>query len=86
MTSCHLVADSVEELHAFAREIGLRAEWFQLGGMPHYDLTAGMRAKAIKCGAQQITRERMRDKMRNWRRGTEQRPLFGPKSGDQADS
>ena len=36
---CHMVSDrSVEELHAFASEMGLRRGWFQGGRHPHYDL------------------------------------------------
>jgi hypothetical protein len=42
----HLVSTaSEEELHAFARSIGLRRSWFQDGGgpyrsrIPHYDIT-----------------------------------------------
>jgi len=52
--SCHLAADSVEELHAFAARIGLKREWFQAGkrgGRPHYDLTARRRADAVRRGA-----------------------------------
>ena len=50
--ACHLYADDVGELHEFAAEIGLRPWWFQdRPGFPHYDLTAGMRRKAVERGA-----------------------------------
>jgi hypothetical protein len=49
--SCHLTADSVEELHAFAAAIGLRLEWFQDGRIPHYDLTESRRTRALELGA-----------------------------------
>lgn len=50
--SCHLTTDgSVEELHAFARQLGLRRGWFQDGTTPHYDLTAPRRARALEQGA-----------------------------------
>ena len=55
--SCHLTADDVEELHTFARQLGLKRAWFQPrppASIPHYDLTAGMRARAIALGAQPI--------------------------------
>jgi Protein of unknown function (DUF4031) len=46
---CHMVSDeSLDELHAFALELGLRRAWFQ---GDHYDLTDGMRARAIAAGA-----------------------------------
>ncbi len=57
---CHLTADSPEELHEFAGRLGLRRSYFQPcqprgDGSPsrfwHYDVTAGMRAKAIRMGA-----------------------------------
>lgn len=50
--SCHMVADTLEELHAAAARIGLRQEWFQPHKrLPHYDLTIGRRAEAIRQGA-----------------------------------
>lgn len=52
--SCHLTieGDSLEPLHAFAARIGMRREWFQDHKiMPHYDLTAGRRARALALGA-----------------------------------
>ena len=49
---CHLVADSLSELHAFAKRMGLRREWFQgQRKHPHYDVTDTMRDKAIALGA-----------------------------------
>ena len=50
--SCHLTADTVEELHAFARAIGLRRGWFQDHPLhPHYDLTESRRGRALAAGA-----------------------------------
>lgn len=51
---CHLTADSTEELHAFAAELGLRREWFQPGSTPsrdHYDVSTSKRQQAIALGA-----------------------------------
>lgn len=49
---CHLMADSFEELHAFAARIGMKRAWFQ---GDHYDLTPGRRAKAVELGAKEVT-------------------------------
>jgi hypothetical protein len=53
---CHLMADTPEELHAFAAELGLKRSWFQ-DHQPywHYDVTAGVRARALALGAQPVT-------------------------------
>ncbi|MBW8017094.1 MAG: DUF4031 domain-containing protein [Planctomycetes bacterium] len=53
--SCHLVADSVPELHRFADQLGLKKSWFQEKSSPHYDLTEGMRAKAVELGAIELS-------------------------------
>lgn len=55
---CHLIADTPEELRAFARRIGMRPEWLQHAGTPreHFDLTPGRRATAVLLGAQEIDR------------------------------
>ncbi|MBA7529770.1 hypothetical protein ES705_21969 [subsurface metagenome] len=47
----HLVADNLEELHKFARRIGLRKEWFQDKKIPHYDIWGSKLKKAIESGA-----------------------------------
>ena len=56
--SCHLFADTLQELHDFAGKIGLEFAWFQTHrrkdgtyGIPHYDLTPGKHNQAIKSGA-----------------------------------
>lgn len=56
----HLVADTEEELHRFAQAIGLKRFWYQEHeSLPHYDLTRGMRARAVAYGAQEISRAEM---------------------------
>jgi hypothetical protein len=53
----HLVADTAEELHRAAAELGLRREWAQEKGRTlHYDLPEELRAQAIALGvAEPIT-------------------------------
>lgn len=49
---CHLVADSIDELHEFAKKLGLRHAWFQhAASYPHYDVTVEVRARALELGA-----------------------------------
>ena len=63
--SCHLIADSIEELHEFAKRVGMRREWFQNDSrLPHYDLTAKRRAVAVRLGAVEIDRRQFVNKMR----------------------
>ena len=63
----HLVSDSsLEELHEFARELGLRREWFQMKSIPHYDLTGEVYELALKRGAVLVSsREIVRRAIRN---------------------
>jgi hypothetical protein len=52
--SCHLTADTLEELHAFAARLGMRRAWFQDHPLcPHYDLTPGRREVAVRLGAKE---------------------------------
>jgi hypothetical protein len=49
----HLFGDDVEELHRFAKGLGLRRSYFQdKPGFPHYDLTPVKRNMAILKGAE----------------------------------
>jgi len=58
VTSCHLTADTLDELHAFAVRIGLRRAYFQnKPGFPHYDLMSERTRKAAAdAGAVALTR------------------------------
>ena len=49
---CHLVADTLDELHDFAVQLGLRKAWFQdKASYPHYDVTVTVRERALALGA-----------------------------------
>lgn len=50
---CHLISDtSLEELHAFAAELGLPDKAF---GGDHYDIPSEIRLRAIENGALEVT-------------------------------
>lgn len=51
---CHLLADDIDELHRFAAALGLNRLSYQgppKTAVPHYDLTAYERRRAIAKGA-----------------------------------
>ena len=49
---CHMTADTLEELHAFAQKVGMYRSWFQDPPThPHYDLTPSRRRMAVMYGA-----------------------------------
>lgn len=52
MDGVHLVGDNVDELHRFARKVGLKRDWFRGGSRnPHYDiLSKSIRERAIVAG------------------------------------
>lgn len=53
---CHLAADSVAELHAFALHIGLGRHFFHAGANHvHYDVPEELRRVAIAAGAVEIS-------------------------------
>jgi hypothetical protein len=60
MTMCHMMADTVAELHAMADEIGIDRKWFHdsMSG-PHYDIALSKRALAVAAGATEITFKQM---------------------------
>jgi len=56
---CHLLADDIDELHRFARELGLHRISYQgppKTASPHYDITALERRRAIAYGAMAVDR------------------------------
>lgn len=56
MIMCHMLADTLAELHAMADRIGLKRAWFQNHRTPHYDVCQAKRRVAIKAGAIEIDR------------------------------
>lgn len=52
MIMSHMLANTEEELHAMADQIGVSRRWFQ---GDHYDICQAKRNLAIRCGAVQIT-------------------------------
>lgn len=72
--SCHLVADSENELHEFAAKIGMKRGWFQDGDthtMPHYDLIARRRKAAVKIGAIEIDRSQLVEMIHKYKKASE---------------
>lgn len=59
--SCHMVADTDDELHAMAEKIGLKRSWHQTApkhSLSHYDLVGSKRRLAVATGAVELnTRE-----------------------------
>ncbi|MEJ8574392.1 DUF4031 domain-containing protein [Microbaculum marinum] len=56
---CHLLADSEDELHRFAAQLGIHRSSYQgppRTAKPHYDLTAWERRLALSRGAVACTR------------------------------
>jgi len=54
MVMCHMLADTLDELHAMADRIGVARRWFQDHRTPHYDVCASKKALAIQFGAIEI--------------------------------
>lgn len=67
MIMCHMIADSLDELHRMADAIGCRRAWFQPRSFPHYDIPLFRRAMAIEAGAQELDRRGMALAMRRIR-------------------
>lgn len=61
----HLMADTLEELHAFAEGLGIPRRAFQnKTSGAHYDLPAPLREQAVALGAVAISRHRDRELVR----------------------
>lgn len=67
MIMCHMIADTLDELHAMAAAIGMKRDWFQPGSFPHYDVCLMRRGRAIAHGAQVLDRRSFAIAMRRIR-------------------
>jgi len=69
MIMCHMMADTLAELHAMAERIGVGRNWFQdsMAG-PHYDIALEKRAVAVAAGAREVTLRQMAAMAWNLRR------------------
>lgn len=67
MKMCHMIADSLEELHAMADAIGIKRMWFQNENTPHYDICLQKRRQAIELGAVEADRKKIVELIRKWR-------------------
>jgi uncharacterized protein DUF4031 len=57
MLMCHMMADTLAELHAMADRIGVQRRWFQSrSAVPHYDICKAKRALAVRAGAIELDR------------------------------
>lgn len=75
MKMCHMIADTLEELHAMADTIGVQRKWFQnKASFPHYDICLTKRASALRNGALTITISELGHKMRELRQTSEYSP------------
>ena len=67
MVMSHMVADTLDELHAMASRVGMKREWFQPRSFPHYDLPEPRRAHAVELGAVEIGQRELGRFMRSRR-------------------
>lgn len=65
---CHMLADSVQELHAMADKIGCKREWYQDVTAPHYDISRIKRELAIQNGAIEASRAKIAELVLFYRR------------------
>ncbi len=74
---CHLVGDSLDELHDFAAALGLRRSWFQSqASYPHYDVTTTVRDRALQLGATPGSKVQIIASAKRLREELRQRPAF----------
>ncbi len=61
----HLMADTLEELHAFAERLGLPQYKFQdKRSGAHYDIDSALRERALALGAVAVSRHQDRERVR----------------------
>jgi hypothetical protein len=65
--ACHMIADTLDELHTMAYAIGMHREWFQPKSFPHYDLLRSRREAAVRLGAIELDKRPFIYKLREIR-------------------
>lgn len=59
MIMCHMVADSISELHEMAEHLGLRKYFQSHTKYPHYDISLTKKSEAMKLGAIEVTQKEL---------------------------
>lgn len=72
MKLCHMLADSLDELHEMAERIGLKREWFQPKSTPHYDVNLERRKLALRFGAVEADRKKVVELIKTHREQTKE--------------
>lgn len=68
MIMCHMVADTLDELHKMADLIGVDRKHFQaVASTPHYDICKQKRAIAVGAGAVEVDRRGMAAQLKRLR-------------------
>jgi Protein of unknown function (DUF4031) len=80
----HLMADSTDELVAFAGTLGLEARWVQYPGTwkEHFDVSEETRLRAVASGAEEVTLRELTMRARARRRSAQPSPLGGDGPAD----
>ena len=69
MVMCHMIADTLDELHTMADIIGVKRKWFQdKASFPHYDICKAKREIAVDHGAVEVDRRGLVEAMRRIRK------------------
>lgn len=67
MKMCHMIADTEEELHQMALNIGMKRSWYQPKSFPHYDVCVSRRKLAVELGAVELTERELVMKIKELR-------------------
>ena len=75
MVMCHMLADTLDELHTMADKIGVARRHFQANAStPHYDICKSKRALAVRHGAIEVDRHRVVEIIRYHRTNPRRQP------------
>ena len=68
MIMCHMLADTIEELHEMADEIGVDRAYYQSHSIPHYDISKSKRKIAMMLGAIEVDMNKVAEIIKMWQR------------------